>query len=83
MPLDVFGLFHESSPVCGRNEKGNGLYCQKGVITTYIYYNANPVRKSHGDCVIRALAKVLDMSWEEVAIDLSMMQVKLYDMQNS
>jgi len=49
----------------------------------YIYYNANPVRKSHGDCVIRAISKVLDMTWEEVAIDLCMMQVAMYDMQNS
>ena len=49
----------------------------------YIYYNANPVRKSHGDCVLRALSKVLNLTWEEVAIDLCMMQVKLYDMQNS
>lgn len=49
----------------------------------YIYYNANPVRKSHGDCVLRALSKVLNLSWEEVAIDLCMMQVRLHDMQNS
>lgn len=50
---------------------------------SYVYYNANPVRKSHGDCVIRALSKVLDLTWEEVAIDLCMMQVSLYEMQNN
>lgn len=49
----------------------------------YIYYNANPVRKSHGDCVLRAISKVLNLTWEEVAIDLCMIQLRLYDMQNS
>ena len=49
----------------------------------YIYYNANPVRRSHGDCVSRALSKVLDMSWEEVAIDLSMMMVTEKDIVSS
>lgn len=49
----------------------------------YIYYNANPKRKSRGDCVIRALSTVLGLTWEEVVIDLCMMQMRLYDMQNS
>ena len=49
----------------------------------YVYYNANPARKSHGDCVIRALSKVMDLTWEQVAIDLSMMQVTFHEMQNN
>lgn len=48
----------------------------------FIYYNANPVRHSNGDCVIRALSKVLDLTWEQVAIDLCMIQIRLYEMQN-
>lgn len=48
----------------------------------YVYYNANPVRKSHGDCVIRVISKVMDLTWEQVAIDLCMIQVNLYEMQN-
>lgn len=28
---------------------------------SFIYYNANPLRKSHGDCVIRALSKVMGL----------------------
>lgn len=32
----------------------------------YIYFNPNPCRKSTSDCVIRAIAKVLDVSWETV-----------------
>ena len=50
---------------------------------SYVYYNANPARKSHGDCVIRALSKVMDLTWEQVAIDLSMMQVTFHEMQNN
>lgn len=41
----------------------------------YIYYNANPLNKRVGDCVIRAISKAMGMSWEDVAIDLSMMMV--------
>lgn len=41
----------------------------------YINYNANPLNKRVGDCVIRAISKVMGMSWEDVAIDLSMMMV--------
>ena len=35
----------------------------------YVYYNANPERKSHGDCVIRALSTVMGLTWEQVAIE--------------
>lgn len=49
---------------------------------SYIYYNANPMRKSHGDCVIRALSKVMGLTWEEVAVDLCMIQIRLCEMQN-
>lgn len=48
----------------------------------YVYYNANPARVSNGDCVLRALSKVMNLSWDEVAIDLCMMQISLHDMQN-
>lgn len=49
---------------------------------SFIYYNANPLRKSRGDCVIRAISKVLGLTWEEVAIDLCMIQIMLCEMQN-
>lgn len=42
----------------------------------YIFYNANPSGlRDEGDCVIRAISKVMNMSWDDVAIDLSMMMV--------
>lgn len=49
----------------------------------YIYENRNPANKLVGDCVIRAISKVLDMTWEDVAIDLSMMMVTEKDIVSS
>lgn len=31
----------------------------------YSYYNPNPVRNNTRDCAIRAVAKALDISWED------------------
>ena len=36
----------------------------------YEYYNPNPHAKSIGDCVVRAISKVLDKSWDETYIEL-------------
>lgn len=36
----------------------------------YIYYNPNPCRKSTSDCVIRAIAKILDLDWGDVYLGL-------------
>lgn len=49
----------------------------------YVFYNPNPANKRVGDCVIRALSKVLCMSWDEVAVDLSMQMLALKDMPSS
>lgn len=32
----------------------------------YIYYNPNPQQLHVGDCVIRAVTKALDTTWEEI-----------------
>ena len=37
----------------------------------YSYYNPHPSKDRIGDCVIRALTKALNKSWEEIYIDLS------------
>jgi hypothetical protein len=34
----------------------------------YEYYNPNPQRKRKGDCVVRAICKALNKSWDEVYI---------------
>lgn len=32
---------------------------------SFIYYNSNPERKLVGDCVIRAISKATDQTWED------------------
>lgn len=53
------------------------------IVLAYINENLNPFHRRVGDCVIRAIAKVLNMSWEDVAIDLSMMMVTKKDILTS
>lgn len=36
----------------------------------YIYFNNNPVEESRGDCVIRAISKALNQSWDITYWDL-------------
>lgn len=31
----------------------------------YVYYNPNPTGRSVGDCAVRAVAKALDIDWEQ------------------
>ena len=49
----------------------------------YVYENLNPLNRRVGDCVIRAIAKVMNMPWDNVAIDLSMMMVTDKDIVSS
>ena len=46
----------------------------------YAEYNPNPKKRLVGDCVIRALAKLLSKSWDEVYIDLAVYGYKAADM---
>lgn len=39
----------------------------------YVYYNPNPLRRNTGDCVVRAISKLMGMSWDETFIRLSLM----------
>lgn len=36
----------------------------------FYFYNPNPLRKVTGDCVPRALSKLLNLSWDKVYTDL-------------
>lgn len=38
----------------------------------YIFYNPNPVANDTRDCTVRAIAKALDVSWEEAYIMLAL-----------
>ena len=40
----------------------------------YKYYNPNPIKNNRvGDCVVRAISKVLNQSWEETYIELCLL----------
>lgn len=43
-------------------------------------YNPNPNGARVGDCVIRALSKALDKSWEDTYLELCMCGLRLCDM---
>lgn len=37
---------------------------------SYVYFNPNPSELSVGDCVIRAISKLTNLTWEQVYIEL-------------
>lgn len=51
----------------------------------WAYYNPNPVHSEGGvgDCAVRAVAKALDISWEEAYAKLSMNGYLMGDIPNS
>lgn len=49
----------------------------------YIPYNPNPANRRTDDCVIRAVAKVLDIPWERAYIMLSVKGLEMYAWGNS
>ena len=49
----------------------------------YIHYNPNPHGKRVGDCVIRAISKVIDKEWCEVFIVLCLQGLLVSDLPSS
>lgn len=49
----------------------------------WVEYNPNPIEKRVGDCVIRAISKVLDQGWEKTFIDLCVQGFMMCDMPSS
>lgn len=49
----------------------------------YIEYNPNPLHKRTGDCVIRAVSKALNQSWEKTFINICIMGLINGDMPSS
>lgn len=49
----------------------------------YAYYNANPDRKLVGDCVIRAISKVLNQDWNTTYLELLLYGYIVKDMPSS
>lgn len=46
----------------------------------YRKFNINPLHRRADDCTVRAIATVLDKSWEEVYADLCLEGLRYYDM---
>lgn len=49
----------------------------------YIFYNPNPAGNLVGDCVIRAIAKATDKTWDDVCDELHEVAYELKDMPSS
>lgn len=49
----------------------------------YIEYNPNPVGSNVGDCVVRAVSKALNCTWEEAYIKLCIMGFAMGDLPNN
>ena len=45
----------------------------------FVYFNPNPIGKITGDCVIQALCKVLNQTWEETFMGLSKVSLAIYE----
>lgn len=46
----------------------------------YVEYNQNPSKARIGDCVIRAIAKVFDISWIDAFLRLTTQAMLMYDL---
>lgn len=49
----------------------------------FVKENVNPVDNITGDCVVRATAKYLDKSWDEVYLALCKLGMEMHSMPNS
>jgi hypothetical protein len=49
----------------------------------YSYFNPNPFGNRVGDCVVRALSKALNQSWEDTYIDLTIQGYLMGDLLSS
>lgn len=50
----------------------------------YSYFNPNPIKNNRvGDCVVRAISKALNQSWEQTYIDLSLQGYLMGDLLSS
>lgn len=47
---------------------------------SYINFNPNPDRKLVGDCVIRAISKAMNQSWDDTYIGLMLQGYSMHDM---
>ena len=50
---------------------------------SYVFFNPNPLGKKVGDCVIRAISKLTNQSWQTVFMDICLAGYELCDMPSS
>ena len=50
---------------------------------SYVHYNPNPCQHSTSDCVIRAIAKALDTTWESAYVNLAAEGLEQCDLPNA
>ena len=50
---------------------------------SYVYFNPNPLGKRVGDCVIRAVGKLVGKDWQTTYLEISMTGFELCDMPSS
>lgn len=50
---------------------------------SYVFFNNNPCKRIVGDCVIRAISKATNLTWESAYIDLVQQGREMCDMPNS
>lgn len=50
------------------------------VIEMYVNYNPNPQKATVGDCVVRAVSKIMRQSWDKTYIDLCIEGLLLSDL---
>ena len=46
----------------------------------FIHFNNNPVGRSTGDCVVRAISKALNLGWETAHLMLDVNAISMGDM---
>ena len=46
----------------------------------FIFYNPNPERNLVGDCVIRAISKITEKSWDDTYMDIVLQGFMMHDM---
>ena len=49
----------------------------------FVQMNPNPLRKTVGDCVIRAISTATERDWDEVYLELMLIGYELKDMPNA
>lgn len=48
----------------------------------YRNLNLNPIGKAHNDCLVRAIALIMEMPWEKALMDLTQYGMLIYSMPN-